>query len=328
MNAADAARSPTALETGGTTEDPWFEQAPLVEEALASGALKIVFVFGVARSGTTWLRELLGRHPAVTAHEETHLFSEYLREVPFVRQRFERKTVGLRRALPAEEERRAWRALVVRFLLAGVADWPSRRVVVEKTPRHIEYASFIRELLPEAHFVCIVRDPRAVVASWKTAACSFGADWASGGALRIAEEWSRQMRAFRGFEPEAEPLRVVRYEQLHADGIRTLHELLGWLGLEATPRACARYVEACRFEKVKAEAPRPEFYRKGRPDAWHEDLSRREIARIEHVAGPLMDELGYVRSRRARWPLPSVWLYQAADRLERGSGWLAERMRL
>jgi hypothetical protein len=154
-----------------------------------------------------------------------------------------------------------------------------------------------------------------------------GSDWASGGSILVANNWSNDIAALRRLEQETERLHVVRYEQLHADGVETLFGLLTWLGLETTPETCAAYLEACRFDRLRA-AGGPDFFRKGRPDGWYEDLSRREIARIEGVAGLLMDELGYTRSRRVRWPLPSLWLYSASRWLERGSRRLATRMRL
>ena len=44
------------------------------------------------------------------------------------------------------------------------------------------------------------------------------------------------------------------------------------------------------------------FFRKGQADAWKEDLSRREVAVVEAVAAPLMEELGYARATPGlRW---------------------------
>jgi Sulfotransferase family len=266
-----------------------------------------LFLIGAPRSGTTWLQIMLAKHADISTCQETHLFSGYL--APLQRSwrhhDGDRRGVGLRAAISHDR----FVALQRDFALAVLDSVGETPVVLEKTPAHISVLDDIREVLPEARFIHIVRDPRAVTASLAAAGKDWGRSWASTSALHNARRWVsnvsdglalRQLPAATYFE--------LRYEDLLADPAQHLREIFSWIGVDPSASLCARVAEETRISRLQqvnaqstvgtawdlVKEPKG-FFRKGRADAWKEDLSRREVAVVEAVAAPLMEELGYAR---------------------------------
>ena len=121
----------------------------------------------------------------------------------------------------------------------------------------------------------------------------------------------------------------VRYEDLRGDhGIDVLAELLDWLEMPGGREFASCALETCRIDRLRTDGngvrgyealSRPTgFFRKGTTDAWKEDLSPRELAVIEYIAGPLMRQHGYAPHAAAgRKPL-RLSIADAFDRADRG----------
>jgi sulfotransferase family protein len=116
------------------------------------------------------------------------------------------------------------------------------------------------ETLPEARFVCIVRDLEPVAASWEARAND--ADdlgWAADqDATKAVAGWNRSLRRVRrAVKQRPERAVVVEYDRFFGDERgASLDRVLGWLGLDRSPEidtAFAR-VHATYVEKV---APKP-----------------------------------------------------------------------
>ena len=140
---------------------------------------KLVFIVGCARSGTTWLQQLLSQSPNVATGPETHLFSSYLRSLEDTWHRRKGTYVGLSHLI-TEDELAEWTRSFAELCLGRIADARAgARIVVEKTPKHGEYGADILRLFPEAFFIHIIRDPRAVVPSLRAASRSWGSSLGS-----------------------------------------------------------------------------------------------------------------------------------------------------
>jgi len=270
-----------------------------------------VFLVGCPRSGTTWLQLLLAHHPKVATWHETNLFLTYLGPLRHEWRResgFEpgRLRAGLRELLAPEE----FLALCGRFATSVLervaARRPGAELVLEKSPGHVLLAGFILEALPDARFLHLVRDPRGTAASLMAAGRSWARRWAPRKAEKAALEWVRMVE--HGLRIPGDRCLEVRYEALHRDGPGTLAAVLRWLGLEFEEGFPAGAVEACEIEKLREGRGDPEapfdtrrqpqgFYRRGEADGWRDELAPYEIRVVEYVAGPLMDRLGYERSR-------------------------------
>ena len=173
---------------------------------------------------------------------------------------------------------------------------PGARVVVEQTPEYVQCWEEIRRVFPDAYFLHIVRDPRSVFSSFRSAAKS----WAdpirfSTDPLHVAEEWVREVEHGRLIPTATDRYFEITYEDLRGDSARHLARLYDWLGLPTDEESCRRAVETCsldRMQKSSGVAPRG-FFRKGQVSGWREELSAGEIRAIEHVAGHLMKDVGY-----------------------------------
>lgn len=273
-------------------------------------ARKYVFIVGSPRSGTTWLQLLLNQHSEVATSQETHLFHNYLGPLDqayrgALETRAERG-VGLHNVLSPEEFYGLCRSLALRALEGIAAGRPDARVVVEKSPEHGRYGELILRLIPDAHFIHLIRDPRDVVASLQSAGRGWGRTWASSLPAGSARRWADSVRRAREIASRTPRYRELRYEDLLEKGPERLGELFAWLGLRAEPELCERAVRTCSIENLRSASPEidspwsleqepPGFYRKGRAGGWRTDLTRSELRVVEHLAGDLMAELGYAR---------------------------------
>lgn len=262
-----------------------------------------VFLLGAPRSGTTWLQIMLAKHPDISTCQETHLFSGYLSSL----QRSWRHHDGDRRGvgLQAAITRDGFVELQRHFALSVLNAIGGTPVVLEKTPAHITVLDDINEVLPEARFIHIIRDPRAVAASLAAAGRDWGRSWASTSAVQNARRWVSNVNAGIGLrEGSPDKYFEVRYEDLLSDAAPRLAEIFAWMGIDPSGELCARVAEETRIGKLQQAtsqaawdlAREPQgFFRKGKSDGWKEDLSLREVAVVEAIAGPLMEELHYSR---------------------------------
>lgn len=264
---------------------------------------RYIFLLGAPRSGTTWLQIMLSNHPAVSTCQETHLFSGYLSglERSWRKHAGDQRGVGLQAAL----SRARFIELQRDFALSVLDSIGETPVILEKTPAHITVLDQLQEVLPEARFIHIIRDPRAVAASLAAAGRDWGHSWASTSALHNARRWRANVSEGLALRRKA-PGRCyeLRYEDLLADTAGHLAELFAWMDLEnggALAREVAEESDINRLQKGDSQAAwdlskEPKgFFRKGRADSWKEELSRSDIAAVEAIAGPLMEELGYDR---------------------------------
>ncbi len=271
-----------------------------------------VFVVGAPRSGTTWLQLLLAQHPGVATSQETHLFERYLAHLDEVWRREgaldAERDIGLGSLLSEDDFYALCRAFAEGVLGRIESDDQEKRVIVEKTPGHALSGPFIHALFPDAHFIHVIRDPRAVVSSLLKAGHGWGRRWAPRGPVTAARVWRTHVEAGLAIAERTERYHEVRYEQLHDEGADRLGRLLDALGLAADAEFCERALEACAIDRLKrgggeARIPwvrhEPEgFYGEGRRDGWRGELSRRQLRAVEYVAGDSMVRAGYERVTR------------------------------
>lgn len=122
---------------------------PLIDALRPYGnpAAEPVFVFGMARSGSTLIEQILAAHPAVIAEGETAEFGRLLAEL--------RPPVGT--AAPLPEVGAALRALADRYL-AGRPAGPGALRRTDKTLANFSLAPLIHMALPNARLIHVRRD--------------------------------------------------------------------------------------------------------------------------------------------------------------------------
>jgi hypothetical protein len=232
-----------------------------------------IFVIGTARSGTTWLGNLLAAHPAITAvtavqHHgvhESHLLdhtryalpgimsceafvAEYSREDYF-------KLAGLTIddfcsvAPKSGDACDFFKAMMEEFARrVGARYW------LEKTPKHAIYYAEILARFPNARFVVIERDFRAVLRSQLGKYARPGAPrW-----LQVLEKVFRyvsDMKAIAKLQRAArDKVMTISYEDLVQDTDRQIRRITDFLGLEPE-RLRSAYSPVPSFEGNSNEVP-------------------------------------------------------------------------
>ena len=188
---------------------------------------------------------------------------------------------------------------------------PEALAVVEQTPEYVQVSEEILRIFPDAYFLHVVRDPRSVFCSHKSAAKS----WAdptrfSHDPLTVGEEWVHDVTRARAIAAATPRYHEVRYEALRREPEEHLATILRWLELPFDAELCTRAVAACSLDKLRQADHAPKgFFRKGEVSGWKTEMRPGELRRLEHVAGPLMRALGYepITPADARAPLAVRW---------------------
>lgn len=308
--------------------------------------IKRVFIVGCRRSGTTWSMLLLGQHPNVVALQQIDFFRRLSHFGRWFRAKNDFGTCalstqiklglasfptddGLRRVQISDVIAPARYVELVRPLAEAVYGElatvnPAALALVEQTPEYVQVWEEILRIFPDAYFLHVVRDPRSVFCSHKSAAKS----WAdptrfSYDPLSVGEEWVADVTRARAIPAATSRYHEVQYEALRREPEQHLAAILRWLELPSDDALCARAVAACSLEKLRGGGHAPEgFFRKGEVSGWKAEMSANEVRALEYVAGDLMRELGYETATPAGSAAPlgvrwNRWKCGLATRLKR-----------
>jgi Sulfotransferase family len=284
--------------------------------------MRPVFIGGCERSGTTMLGAMLGGHAECVCVPETQFIEQLLAAPDFDPDTVDTaKTLAkiraneryrllwdlpLERVAPAQDQTGPTYARLLSWLVGQYANRlgkPNPSVWVDQTPTNFRRALTLLRMFPDARFIHLVRDGRAVAASL------LPLDWGPNNILHAAEFWMGRCALGLAAEVELGGARVqrVRYEDLVQDPERVLRGIAGFTGLEYQPAMAqggghrvGRYSQ--RQHRLVGQPPQ-----KSRAEAWRRSLSRREIEIFEAEAGELLELLGYrtdfgIRARPARPP--------------------------
>ena len=248
---------------------------------------RLAFVVGAPRSGTTWLQQMLLVHPEVVTGGESHLFCEVL---PPAYEAFANPdpTSDLSTWVTAAELDGAVRAFCDTLLGAALANRPSARVVVEKTPDHRLQAALQARLYPDAAYVHLIRDGRDAAGSANALWGRRSREFSDPG--EVAARWRDAVLDIRLHLGGLRYLEV-RYEDLVTDPAGRLKDVLDHLGLVANAELRQ---EMAAFGRAPVNVA-PTAGAVG--ERARNDVVTREVAR---VAGPLLVELGYARGEDLR----------------------------
>ena len=265
------------------------------------------FVGGCPRSGTTWLQLLLARHPDVYTARETHLFDRYIEPLlgSFRNEGDLSSDDGMHGFVgdrELEEEIIAPLAEKVMTLYAGGRRGES--LILEKTPGHIRQFPLIQRIFPGARFIEVVRDPRAVLASWKAASRERWGGWTRKGSLDVVFTWVRY--ALAGIDAKsrlADDVITIRYEDLHEDPADVLCSALAHLRLDCDDALIAEAVSSLEINRIKKQLAaggalghfreeRENFFRKGQVDSWKDELTPDEVSMVGLVCGEIVRSRG------------------------------------
>jgi hypothetical protein len=263
-----------------------------------------VFVVGCPRSGTSLLREMLNAHPEVAIAPETHFVRRFWvnrkRYDPLTDEGNFRSLIQDVMEIPAfpelgisPEDLRSeaqGRPRTYEGLFALIMDLFGRRnsagVVGEKTPNHLLYTDILRGWFPQSRFVHLIRDPRAVVNSWRKV------PWSTSSITGDAEIW----RKYQRYAEKARALpsfMEMRYEDLVSGPQEAMSEVCRFLGIAFDPRMIQRANAKVDVEREPWKSRAVDPITDEASERWRRELSAQEIGDIEAVAFPMMRLYGY-----------------------------------
>jgi hypothetical protein len=268
---------------------------------------RMVWIFGSGRSGSTWLRSMMGELDDAGVWEEPmvgRLFGEFYARAP---------TDNLRSAdfVMGDPIRTGWVRSIRNFVLDG-ARYSNPRLgsedfLIVKEPNGSVGAPLLMEALPESRMILLVRDPRDVVASVLDAATEGGWLYESReGKTNANRKTERRPNAFvreranvyrrgvesawQAYEAHKGPKILVRYEDLRADTLNEMRRVYAVLGIAVQDDDLLRAVEKHSWENVPdREKGRGKFYRRGTSGGWKEDLTPRQVEVVEKATASLLE---------------------------------------
>ncbi|CAN5531422.1 hypothetical protein BH11ARM2_BH11ARM2_02330 [soil metagenome] len=281
--------------------------------ALEQTEKNLLFIVGSGRCGTTILRAMFDSHPEYAIPSETHLFNHYeqyhrqkfenpaTRDQGFVDLFKEDRIEGIRldqgrvKELLAETDG-SWENLFL-AMLTTYRESRNRHRAGEKSPKHLVRIEHLHKAYPDAKFIHVVRDPRAVVSSFVNAKFYKYAEGKN--PYRAIDKWVQAMKIHRmvmGW-PDHSCYATTRYEDLVTQPEVELRRLCEFMSVEFDPNMIDYKNHATvgfvRDEKNRAGI-RTDLHQ-GSLETWRQKIPAKLIAMTEALCGNGMEEFGYKR---------------------------------
>jgi hypothetical protein len=265
-----------------------------------------VILLGVRRSGTTLLRVMLDRSPALAVPDESYF-------VPQLARRHGRSVdvdafLDDLRRLPTLVDWGLSPEAVARRLRPGTTTGEAIAAVFEtyaaergkprwgdKTPLYMQHLPLLERLFPTACFVHLIRDGRDAALSFLSVPGGIMTEgWGHPrDAAGFACQWATEVRAARALGDRSGSTRYleVRYESLVAGPEAELRRICSFAGLDYDD-AMLGYVGQTDSARKEHQQRLNEPPRVGVRD-WRTEMAPVDVAAFEHVAGDLLHDLGY-----------------------------------
>jgi hypothetical protein len=265
----------------------------------------LVHICGFPSGGTDLLRNLMNSHPDVDIVGELPL-------LPQLADRFGASVPGYRVPELAAALRNvdvynrmgnphadltslaATPSVPVAAVYAAVLSAQPVRWKGNKTPQNTENIDKLLRLFPETRFIMITRDVRDVCISWRR---KWGKD-----IVYCAEKWRERMTS--GLDRLAQlpenRRHVVRFEDLLRDCEGVAWQICRFLDVPRAQQMLAYHQHVDQIVDGKRNFGQP--IDSTNIGNWRMGLSEREIRRVEEIAFPAMQRLGY-KPEYARSPL-------------------------
>lgn len=296
--------------------------ARLEEGNCAVRAENVVWIFGTARTGSTWLGSMMEEMEGQVHWREPYvgaLFGNFYYGRPESHRKNRHFIMG--------QPRKAWLKSIRSFVLEAVAakfpELGGEGYVAVKEPHGSHGAPLLMEALPESRMIFLVRDPRDVAASaldarkkgswvYERRRKRFGGD-NSGDEETVggkppeeivrdrAKTYLRDVRNVKvAYEAHEGRKVLVRYEDLRTDTLQTMKRIYRELEIPVDEGDLSRSVEKHAFENLPQEKKgQGKFHRKATPGGWQEDLTPDQADIVQQITSPLLEEF-YGDNREVR----------------------------
>ncbi len=257
------------------------------------------FIVGCNRTGTSLLRTMLNHHPDIAVPLESIFFIDYLKAGKRVDIELQKKL------LVGEPMLNEWGIKLnyhdfnksvaagdlIRVAHEKYAQKEGKKYWGNKTPRLTRHFELIKEALPKALFIHMIRDPRAVALSLSKTKIHrsnvyFGAKrW-----LRFVQSGLEMEKKFK-----KDVLRM-RYEDLVKDPEKMLRIICNFLGLRFSRKMLNYYTkgnnEYRTFHNNEHKNLKLPPYVK-RINAWKNELTKKEVEVIDSICKDVAIKVGY-----------------------------------
>ena len=274
-----------------------------------SASPEVAVLLGVARSGTTLLRCLLGKHSQIHSLPETpwitgayvavsirhlyeHLVKDHRGPVRLLNCSQNLVTDGIRE--------------LAKKILNDCLTQSGKRILVIKTPDDIENLDFLITILENARFIHIVRDGRDVALSTIQRlragefARQFGSSYGTVNFRNAMRRWHAwECRIERNIaEPYANRYLRVKFEDLVTDPQKNLEDICSFLDLSFEREMIGydmRDVCLPEFEMGSRDVRRQATINAGRASRWISEIHPRMFSAIDSEFGEWLANRGYMK---------------------------------
>jgi hypothetical protein len=200
-------------------------------------AVKMLFVIGAPRSGTTMLERILSSHSMILGGPEPHLLTPLAHlgvwakvdKAPYDQVLAAEAQQGFIQCLPGKEQdywdacRAYCDTLYGRYLTTS-----GKSICLDKTPAYALVVPFMAKVFPDAKYVVLTRHPLATFSSY--AESFFDGDYAT--AQQYNPILNRYVPALADFLRQSEPAHFhVRYEDLVRDPETWMEQIYAYVGV-------------------------------------------------------------------------------------------------
>jgi hypothetical protein len=281
-------------------------------EAGGMRAENIVWIFGSARTGSTWLSRIMGELKGQTVWREP-LVGALFGNLYYERAKHLIGKTGKHYIL-GDGYRESWLEGIRTFVLKEAigrfpeAAGPSNYLII-KEPNGSAGAPLLSEAIPESRMILLVRDPRDVAASSMDAKRKGSWQYENRKRGEQKEESladtdpnafvKNRARSYlkaigytkQAYEAHKGPKILVLYEELRADALGTMKHIYSTLGIPVDEGELSRAVKQHSWESIpEEEKGEGKVFRKATPGGWREDLTPEQIVAVERITGSLLDE--------------------------------------
>jgi hypothetical protein len=203
---------------------------------------RLIIIGGAPRSGTTLLQNMLDCHAEVLGGPEFLHLPDIIELRKKLRTSLDRKWINL--ICSYEDVDNRIREMIEGFLIS-FANKQNTRLLSEKTPESVLVFSELAEVLPDARFIHVVRDPRATIASLlevgkkaKQKGKTPPAQTRNINAAIKAVKKSLE-EGLGAIEKVPDRLLTIRYEDLASEPEAVTKKVCSFLQIEWQPEMCA-----------------------------------------------------------------------------------------
>ena len=297
---------------------------------------KIIFISGASRSGTTMMCHVMDQHSQIHDINELHVFGDLITAESLNQALTRSEQSDLAKAILQRDEHGMWAgdsALTNSALLQtvlerldgevvtaaddfeqamyAVGESKGKAVVAEQTPRNIFFAELILKAYPNAYFVHMVRDPRAVLASQKSKwrLKFLGGDsipkiemirmWINYHPITLSKLWSKANSRAITHESH-ERFNIIKFEKLLENPEFTLRNLCESMGIDFQAKMLDIEHIGSSHQHNKSPAS---GISNATVDSWKKNLTDAEQLVSEKLCAKTMSHYGYQIADRASWPI-------------------------